>query len=106
MQGPHGHKFLLCTTASNMMLSIDLAQSPRNGDKFRKSGPGLTVFPVKFCLQDFIQLIHVTVTFLHHSKGHISGYLSHHIIGREADFILKLALLHVANLLENVPKFT
>lgn len=42
-----------------MMLSIDLAQSLRNGEKFRKSGPGLTVFPVKFYLQDFILLIYV-----------------------------------------------
>lgn len=44
------HKFLLCSTAPNMMLSIDLAHSLRNGDKFRKSGSELTVFLVKFCL--------------------------------------------------------
>ena len=50
MQGPRGHKFLLSSTASNTMLGIDLAQGLKNGDKFRKSGPGMTVFSVKFCL--------------------------------------------------------
>lgn len=54
-----GHKFLLCSTAPNMMLSIDLAHSLRNGDKFRKSDSEPTVFPVRFCLQDFILLIYV-----------------------------------------------
>lgn len=48
MQGPYGNKFLLCAIASNMMLSTDLAQSLRNGDTFRKSGPGLTVFLSNF----------------------------------------------------------
>lgn len=50
MQGPRGRKFLLCSTASNTRLSIDLAQGLKHGDKCRKSGPGLTVFSVTFCL--------------------------------------------------------
>lgn len=39
-------------------------------------------------------------------KGHISGDSTHHIRGRKADFLSKLALLHFMNLLENAPKFT
>lgn len=113
MQGPRGHKSLLCSTASNMMLSIDLAQGLKNGDKFRKSGPGLTVFSVKFCLQDFILFLHVIednislLLYFHIIwKGHISSYSSHHIIERKADFILTWALFHLVNLLENVPPVT
>lgn len=93
------------------MLSRDLAQGLKNGDKFRKSGPGLTVFSVRFCLQDFILLLHFIednarlLLYFHIVwKGHISSYSSHHIIESRADFILTRASLHLVNLLENVPR--
>lgn len=56
---PMGINFFYASQRLTWYRAVDLAQSLRKGNKFRKSGPGMAVFPVKFCLQDFIPLIRI-----------------------------------------------